>query len=240
MSASSVLELVQAATDELSLEQPSTVIGNTDSNAAQKLLRHLTRAVRSLAGRHDWQILRREKTFTTVAAAAQTDTPIPTDLLRMVERSVWNRTTTWRVQGPLTPEEYQARLAQTNTGIFDSFIIRNNTFLIHPTPSAGETIAYEYITNYVGTDSAGSTERATFSADTDLPYFDDELLILHLVWRYRKAEGQDYSEEFREAEMRFHDIVKMDGSRRRLDMSGDKVSFEPKAPFVPDTLIGLD
>ena len=239
MSTLSVLELVQAATDELSLSQPTTAIGNTNSNEAQKLLRHLTRAIKVMARRFDWQNLRREHTFTTLATASQGSLAIPSDFLRMVERSVWNRTTTFRVQGPLTPEEYQARLAAVAGGVTDSFILRQNTFLLSPTPASGETIAYEYISKNVGTDTAGTTELSTFTLDTDLPYLDEELLILHLVWRYRKAEGQDYSEEFREAELMFQDMLKMDGSRRRLDMSGDRHSFEPKAPRTPDTLLGV-
>ena len=44
-------------------------------------------------------------------------------------------------------------------------------------------------------------------------------MILGTVWRYRKAEGLDYSEEFREYQLRRANMIKMDGSRRVLDMN---------------------
>jgi hypothetical protein len=240
MSTANVLALVQDAATDLSLKAPTEVIANTTSNEVIKLRRHLIRTIRFLAGAHDWQILRREQTFTTVAAAAQTDTPLPSDFLRFIEGSIWNRASRTRVNGPLTPAEWQARQASVTTSAFDEFMIRQDTFLIDPVPPASETIAYEYVTKNIGTDSAGTTERSAFTLDTDLPYFDEELLILGLVWRYRKAEGQDYAEEYRDFQLRLVDMIKMDGGRRTLVMSGNqRQAFVPEPPITPDTLTGL-
>jgi hypothetical protein len=58
-----------------------------------------------------------------------------------------------------------------------------------------------------------------------------------VVWRYRKAEGQDYSEEFREFELRLNDLIKMDGGRRMIDMGGGSHDRIPVPPRVPDTLV---
>jgi hypothetical protein len=90
-----------------------------------------------------------------------------------------------------------------------------------PTPSANWQIAYEYITKNIGV-AIGGAELASFVSDDDEAFFDDELIILGIVWRYRKAEGLDYSEEFREYLMRRADMIKMDGGRRILDMNNTK------------------
>lgn len=235
----SILSLATDAADELSLARPSNLVDNSSDDTAAKLLRHLTRTCRQLATRYDWQVLRREKTFTTVALADQTTASWkPTDFLRFVPDSFYNRTKRYRVIGPLTSEEWQGHQATLMTRVYDAFALRGNALLLAPTPAAGQSMAYEYITKYVGTDSTEATGRTSFTADTDLAYLDDELLILGMVWRYRQAEGQDYAEPYREFEMRLNDLIKMDQGRSRvLDMSGSDNDRVPVPPRVPDTLV---
>lgn len=233
----SILDLATDAADELSLARIDALVENANDNTAQKLLRHLTRTLRQLAARHDWQRLRREKTFTTVAVADQSaSTPIPTDFLRFVPDTMFNRTKRYRVD-KLSPSEYQAHQASLVTRVYDAYVQRGNALLFAPVPTAGQTIAYEYITKNIGTDTTGVTERSGFTVDTDLAFLDDELIILGIVWRYRKAEGQDYSEDFREFELRLNDLIKMDGGRRVIDMGGGGMDRIPVAPRTPDTLI---
>lgn len=217
-----VLELCQSAADELSLVRPNDLVTATDDNTAQKLLRHLTRSCRQLAAGYDWQVLRREHTFATVASAAQTGA-IPTDFLRFVPDTMWNRTTRTKVLGPIDPSDWQARQAVLVNGPFQNFVIRGSSLLLTPVPGADWDIYYEYISKNIGTDVDGTNERSAFEADDDIAIFDDEMLILGIVWRYRKAEGLDYSEEYREFQMRRADMIKMDGNRRLIDMNGDKL-----------------
>ena len=108
-------------------------------------------------------------------------------------------------------------------------MMRAGSLLITPTPSTGHTIAYEYITSYIGTDTTAATGRTKFTADTDLPYFDDELVIMGVVWRYRQSEGLDYAEPYRDYQMRISNLLKTDGNRRILDMNGEKL---PRLPNV--------
>lgn len=213
------LDLVKFSADELSLARPSDISDTSDDNTAQKLVRHMTRTCRQLSAEYDWTRLRKEKTLTTMAAEDQTGA-VPVDFQRFVPGTMWNRTTRVKVNGPLSPDDWQARKAVLVTGAFTNFIQRGASFLLTPVPSAGQTIAYEYITKYIGINAAGTTELNEFIADTDTAYFDDELLILGTVWRYRKAEGLDYSEEFREYGMRRANMIKMDGGRRVVDMNG--------------------
>lgn len=236
----SILTIAQDACDELSLATPSTLIDNDVDDTARKMLRMITRTCRQLAARYDWQSLRREHTFTTVATADQAaSVPIPTDFLRFVPDSMFNRDKTWRVVGPLSGAEWQAHQATLTTRVFPSYSMRGGTILMAPTPAAGETVAYEYITKYIGTDTTGVTDRTSFTVDTDLVTLDDELVMLGVIWRYRKAEGQDYAEEFREYELRINDLIKIQEGRKLYDMSSGGPERVPMAPRVPDTLTGL-
>lgn len=232
-----VLSICTDAADEMSFDRSGTIVANTSDNTAQKMLRHLTRTCRQLAARYDWQELRREKTFTTVALADQaTATPIPTDFLRFVPDTLYNRTKRYRVVF-LNAEEWQGYQASLTTRVYDAAVMRGGTLLMAPTPAAGQTVAYEYITRYIALQADGTTYVSTFAADTDVPTLDEELLILGTVWRYLQAEGSDYAEAFREYELRLNDLLKMNGGRRVIDMGGAGSDRIPIVPRVPDTLV---
>lgn len=232
-----VLSICQDAADEMSLDRPGTIVGNTSDNTAQKLIRQLTRTCRQLAARYDLQELRREHTFTTVATADQSSaTPIPTDFLRFVPDTLYNRTKRYRVVF-LNAEEWQGHQAALTTRVYDAAVLRGGTLLMAPTPAAGQTVAYEYITRYIALQTDGTTYVSTFAADTDAPTLDEELLILGTVWRYLQAEGNDYAEAMREFELRLNDLMKMNGGRRVIDMGGAGSDRIPIPPRVPDTLI---
>lgn len=214
----SVVEICRAAADELSVIRPTSVGPDAVDPTAQKLFRHLTRTCRQLSGRYDWQKLRRERSFTTVSAAEQ-EGALPSDFLRFVKDTMFNRTRRTKVMGPLAPIEWQRIQATVFTGVYSCFIQRGDAILLTGTYGAGESIAFEYITKSIGVSEDGLTEREAFLAPSDTSFFDDELLISGIVWRYKKAEGDDYSEEFREHEIRFADLTKMDGGRRILDLN---------------------
>ncbi len=216
-----IIDLVHQVADELSLARPNDISDTTDDNTAQKIVRHMVKTCRQLGTGYDWAVLRKEKTFTTVASETQTDA-IPDDFLRFVSETMWNRTTRTKILGPLTPDDWQARQAVLVNGPWQNFMIRGTSLIMTPVPSAGWTVAYEYITKTIG-ENVSHEGITTFASDDDRAYFDDELIILGTVWRYRKAEGLDYSEEFREFQMRRADLIKMDGGRRRLDMNADKL-----------------
>lgn len=232
-----ILSLAQNIADELLIHRPSGLVAETDNHEAQAILRHLTRTCRQLAAEYDWEKITREHTFTTVEQDEQTGA-IPADFLRMIQDTAFNRTTREKVGGPITKEDWQRRKASLTVNVYDEFIMRGGKLYITPTPPVGELIAYEYITKFIGIGPDGTTERTSFLDDGDTAYFDDELLILGTVWRYRKAEGTDYAEEKLEFELRKADMIKMDGGRRILRMDGgSSVERYPYPPKTPETLV---
>lgn len=229
-----ILEICQSAADELSVIRPTEVGTSALDPTAQKLFRHLTRTCRDLSGRFDWQSLRREMTFTTSGVALQTNA-VPADFQRFVKGTMFNRARRVPVCGPLTPSEWQCIQSSFNTSIDDQFIQRGNDIYFAGRTVSGESIAYEYITKHIGR-SDTAVDLVAFTQGSDVAYFDDELLISGVVWRYLKAEGRDYSEEFRAHERRFQDLTKMDGGRRVLDMTGKSDTARPGARTIGGVL----
>jgi hypothetical protein len=191
------LSIVQSVARRVGLTAPSVLFTSTDRNVGQlrELLIEGAEALSKAGSPQGWQALQAEQTFVTVAQIEQTNTPIPADFRRFVPDSFFNRTTNRKVTGPLTPQEYQqAQVWPQLTAPYLTFRERESTFLIDPAPPAGETIAYEYISAYWATNSAG-VAKAAFTADDDGTYLDEELLKLDLRWRWKAAKGLDYGED---------------------------------------------
>jgi hypothetical protein len=229
-----LLSIVQDASTDLSLPVPTTVIAETDP-AVMLMLRCAQEEGRSLAGRHPWQALTSEQTFTTVAADAQTSS-IPSDFHRLIPETMFNRDQNRRVWGPLDAGEWQAYKATLVTRVDPAFRIRGDTILITPTPTAGETVAYEYVSNK-WCQSSGGTAQSAWAADTDTAKLNEAAMTLGVVWRWRKAKGFDFAAAERDYERIVVDLIMRDGSRPRLycgPVSRDRI---PVAPQVPDTLV---
>jgi hypothetical protein len=222
----SLLTLVQQACYMLAIPPPSAVYGNTDDTALH-LLALSNEEGRSLSERHNWQALTTEKTFTTVAAAAQTDS-IASDFSRMIPETIFNRTSKRRVIGPVSSDEWQAAQASSTTYINPVFRIRGGTILIYPTPSAGDTVAYEYIT----TDWCSG--GAAWTDDTDTGVLTESLMTLGLVWRFKMSRGMDYGPDRQIYEHRVRDAIVRDGSRPRLSADPAPSDYSPRAPSVPE------
>lgn len=213
----SLLTIVNDAQAVLNLPITTTVVTNTGDTQRQ-LLRLCNMAGRELARAHAWQALLTEQTFTTVAAELQTHV-IPSDFGWVVDDTLWNRTTTDRIWGPLSSQAWQAQKAMGTTLSESQFRIRANAFYFLPTPSASQTIAYEYASKYWCEDSGG-TDQEKWAADTDVPRVDEYLVTLGLIWRWKSAKGLDYSQERDEYEREVAQAKARDGGKRRTSVAG--------------------
>ena len=217
----SLLTLLADAAVELGFAAPSSVFTSTDPTV--KLLRVIaSKEGKELARRFDWQILQKEGTFTTVAAETQVASMTTTfaDFGHIINGTMWNRTQNRIVRGPLTPAEWQQKNAATaQITIGNYFRIRGNAILFFSTPPAGDSIYFEYISNK-WCESSGGTDQTDWAADSDVSFIDEEILRLGVIWRYRKAKGFDYGEDFRTYEMALQDVFGPDAGKGMVDMTG--------------------
>lgn len=227
----SLLTIVQSVCDRLSLRRPSSVVASADQQVRQ-LLALANEEGHSLATRANWPALVMEHAFITTASEAQA-AAMPADFREFVPDTFFNRTQGRRLIGPVTPQQYQAFKARPISGlIYLSYRVRGGQFLITPTPAAGETVVFEYVsTNWAK--SSASQPKAEFTADEDGSYLSEELIKLGVRWRYKQANGLDYSEDFRSYEMALEKAKGGNGNAGALSQgatSGDPVMMRPNVP----------
>lgn len=215
-----ILSLIRDAADELGVDQPSGLFAVTDTSdvVVPRLKRSLRRCIDLLANDWDWQSLRRERTFTSVASETQTGM-LPSDFRRFVPETFWDRSSRFRLAGPVPPDQWQTAKTWNSSAVVPYFCVRGNQLLTFPAPAAGRTYAFEYITSAVGRNAAGS-ELAAFSNETDVTWWPDELMITGIVMHYRMIERQDSAAEQQVFEKLKADAIKQDGGRRVISMRG--------------------
>lgn len=211
-----LLSIVRSACDLVGMPRPNGVISGSDQTT-RTVLALAQREGRALARRWTWSKLRKEHTWVSVAQRVQTGS-VPADFDRMLNGTLWNRDEQEEVTGPLTAEEWQAQLALVTAPVDACYVFRNGFIELYPSPSAGETFAYEYVSGNWCKSSIG-TGQAAWTADDDLPVLDEELHILGIVWRFKQGRGLDYAEDYRLYEDEVRQAIQRDGSRRTIRLA---------------------
>lgn len=226
----SLLTLVRDASARLGLTRPTTAYASADQNTIQ-LVALAQEEGKALSRRFNWQVLTKEKTFTSVAAETQTGA-VPDDFDRFVNDTFFNRSEKRKVDGPLTPQQWQFHKSVVATTIIDAYRQRGDDILITPIPAAGQTMAYEYVSkNWC--ESSGGTEQAAWAADTDTGILSEELMTLGVMWRWKKAKGLEYAEDFRTYEMEVANAMTKDGGKPKLNI-GTLNTAMARYPYIPD------
>lgn len=231
-----LLSICQDAAVAVGLPEPSSIIGSNDLTA-KRLLRLTNQGGKELARRYDWQKLETEASFTTVATESQglisalgggsTDA---SDLLKFCNGTMMDRTENEPVYGPLNGTQWQRLKAdEVTASSFSWFRFRGNAILFYPTPPAGNSIYFEYISgNWC--ESSGGTGQAAWAADTDVGVLEEELLTLDLIWRYKKSVGLPWQEDYNECETAIVQATNRDGAKSSLRMDGGMLSPEVNLP----------
>jgi len=228
----SLLTLIQDTADLVGLPRPTAVLSSTDTQVRQLLALANTEG-RLLSRRADWQALIREATHTTIATESQgaLSTILP-GFRWPLNDTQWNRSQQEPLGGPLNPQEWQALKAFTVTGPYQDFRIREGNLYLIPAPPAGETLAFEYVSSYWCESSVGD-DQTRWTADEDVGVLDEELMGLGVRWRFLRAKGMDYAEEFTDYETSVSDAIARDGANRVLYLDRDDVNPVPtiRAPI---------
>jgi hypothetical protein len=224
----SLLTIVRAACDRIGLERPTTAVSATDQTA-RSLLAYANEEGENLCELHPWRKLRKEYTFTTVAAEQQTAS-IPDDYLRMLGETWWNRTRNRPLYGPKTPAEWQQIKGWTSSPVVDTFILRGDFIYIDPVPPAGETIAYEYLSSK-WVNSAGNF-YTEFQADADTTLVPEALITLGVIWRFKQSRGLAWEGDYGKYETRLKQAMMNDQPVGNIDLSYQ--DLRGPAVVVPD------
>jgi hypothetical protein len=124
---------------------------------------------------------------------AQNKFDLPSDWLRQIPQTEWNRTQRWELLGPKSAQEWQTfKSGIVSAGPRQRFRILQNQLCLNPSPPDNQTLSFEYISNgwVEGVDGVAKTE---VTQDTDTFIFSDSLLITGLKAQWLVAKGLDAS-----------------------------------------------
>lgn len=223
------LAVIQNSCDRLGLTRPSVAYTSSDPQIRQ-LLGLAQQEGKELAKRHAWQKLTKEKTFTATATEEQSSA-VPSDFDRFIDETMFNRSRKRPVFGPITPQEWQFTKSVVSTTIVEHWRQRGDSIMLTPTPTAGDTYAYEYVAVNWCQSEAGTAQSA-WAADTDTGILPEELMTDGVVWRFLRAKGFDYAEAMRTYELQVAQAVARDGGKKNLN-AGRNRHLKPGI-FVPD------
>lgn len=219
--ASSILTIINDAQSRLSQSQSASVVGSSDKNTLQ-FLALLNEEGRALRRRYPWQATIKEGSFTTLAAESQgaldgTIVSSANNIDYVMNDVMWDRTTLLPIIGPKSAQSWQADKALSIGGIYGQYRIRGGNLIIYPTPAAGDSVYFEYVTKNWLSNAAGDTFYRTINADTNLVLLDDEALTLGVKWRWLKAKGLEYAEDFTMYELVVADLMARDGTKKTVN-----------------------
>ena len=216
-----LLTICQDAAKIIGITAPDAVTASTDTSVIQ-LNAVANQEGRALVERYDWEVLTKEGSKTTLAATSQgTMVSIAADFGRFSNNTMWNRTTDRTYHGPLTGAQWQRILAVVSGGITNYFRIRGGSLLLHPTPPAGESIKFEYISkNWVDESGGAVADADKFTGDSQTSVLSEELITLGVIWRFLKIKGLPYDQQFMEYQSRLQEYTQSDGAKPILRMGG--------------------
>jgi hypothetical protein len=234
----SLLTICQDVADEIGLDKPTSIIGNSE-NTATRLYRQCVRTGTMLAIKN-WHLLIKPYTFSTVADEPQY--ALPSDWRSFVNNTAWNQTKA-RIIYIISPQHWAYEKSYVVSTFNDQYRLMGDDaapsvgrkFTIHPTPSSVQTIYYEYYSKNWVLNADGVTEQSTFVGDNDTVQFNQELFIMGVIWRMLKTMGQPYAEEKAEFDQYLEMLMAQDGVTENLYADGNPPPFSniPETGFGP-------
>jgi hypothetical protein len=213
-----LLSICTAALDEIGgFDVPGSFYGNTNATAKQ-IVAICNREGKTLEKEIRWAELVTEHTFATVADTATY--AMPSDFRAFGPMSQWDRTNNWRLTGPVPSLVWQWLKSGISvaTGINKWFMVRGAYFTIYPTPSAVETIAFDYYSTSWVTKQVDSSNVAAWTADNDTSRINEDLITMGVKWRFLQAKGMPYEPEYKEYSAIKESLVEDNGGRGPINL----------------------
>lgn len=216
----SLLTMMQQVGRRIGITIPASVSSSTDLQIVQ-LMALANEEGQDLSARYPWGNLINESTFLSVATESQgAITTLAGSSFRYILNDImYDRSLLRPVFGPLSPQEWQNLKSRNLTGPWSQFRIRGGNVLFIPTPAAGDTIAFEWVSkNWVTLAATGTSP--TWQADADTALIDEEIMAQGVMWRWKSAKGIEYAEDYNKYERLVADQMARDGGKPRLNLNG--------------------
>jgi len=220
----SLLTTVQRFCHRTNITVPTTVVGSSDAQITQ-IYSLLEEEGIDLSGRGSWQVLTLEATHTTIANESQGFIADIADVgFRYIKQDTfWDRTETFPVL-VIDGVDWAAEKGFVNTSPRYMARIRSGELIVTPTPVAGNTWAFEYVTwNWIN-----NNQKRYFTSDSDTIDLPDPIVTAGLRWRWKKEKGFEYAEDFRTYEKMVDDALSREGLKKVLYQDNSEPMAGPK------------
>lgn len=221
------LSIVQDVCQRINIPSPTTAAQSSDPQVQQVVSLALKEAEWQLS-EFDPQVCLLEGTFLTVAAETQVANITTTypGLKAIVNDTLWNRDLRRPVFGPMTGQRWEQLKAMVMQGPWNQYQIRGNAILFIPVPTAGQNVFFQYKSiNWC--QSAAGAPQSRFLADTDIGLLDEATFKLGMEWRWKKAKGLDYAQDFVDYEQMLAVTKARDGSKDVINMGDARYDIYP-------------
>lgn len=198
-----VIEIAKAVEPSIAIAAPSVVVSNSDPTVV-KLLQMMNEAGREVAQRADWGALEKIATLTGTGTSAAYS--LPPDYARL---SLGNAVLSSgvAVRGGLSRDEWLSLTPVEGAPRY--FRLTGDQISLYPYPalSAPVLVAYQ--------SKDWCTGGESFTADDQEPLVPHELVCRGTIWRWKRSEGQDFSDFLAEYEAMLEQMSAFD-QRERL------------------------
>lgn len=179
-----LIDIAADVASELQVVPPSTLTGLTDTYS-RRFMRYAHKVAERMVREADWVDLRKTHTF-----IYGSEDIIPDDFGRMIPETLWNETLGTQIHGPVSSALWQLwRIRGTSVieNRFTSFYFLPS-MPIHPSPSAGDTLSYIYVSSYY-CESAAGVGKPAFTDDTDIFLLNSDLLTTGVILEWLSADN---------------------------------------------------
>jgi hypothetical protein len=194
--AATLLELCRRVADACNVPRPVAVALNVSDPTARRMLSCAREEIRLLAAAGDWQELRREVDGFALTPGVRGYPPasMAPDIDRIVDRTMRLQNRNIRLEGPVSPQRWAELTSVASPGSPVAFRVMGGDIVFTPTPSAAETISFEYVSDAPVLAADGVTRRRTWEADTDAPLLDDHLVEIGMRWRFMASLNLEHAQ----------------------------------------------
>jgi hypothetical protein len=221
-----ILEIINEFCRRTAIPTQAAVATSRDEQSLQ-LLGLCNELLDDLGERKAWTMGQVEATFISLAAE---DQGVLTALasqgfVNIIDNLIFDRTVGEVIPGSVSPTDWQAAKANLAPISDSRYRQQGGHLYITPAPSAGNTIAFEYVSSYPVLE--GTIPKPYFTKDTDTSIYPDKLLILGLRWLWKREKGIRYSEEFRNYEIAVTNLMGKDSGAQPINMAEGSSGLRP-------------
>lgn len=165
---------------------------------------------------------------------------MPSDFDYFIEQTFWDGSYRWQLLGPIDAQEKNVlKYGISPVGPRRRFWVRGNLMYLQPMPTnSTDVIAFDYFSNS-WCQSATGTGQNLWAADTDVYTLDEECFIQGLKWRFLRAKGLDFGQEFADYETVVARVMSRNGGPRTLPINSQSGRLRLLSDEnVPDTGFG--